>query len=139
MLSMPFFWFIATLLIGFLNLFFANLLYLGIAAACLVAGIVSLFFDVVYFQLTVFVLCASSSLVLYYWLAYCRVTEDVTSAALQTVLGRSVTVHFWHEAATQVQLNGRVWNARYVENNPAKLVPGRFKVWKLVDDTLILM
>jgi hypothetical protein len=77
--------------------------------------------------------------VLYYWLAYCRVTEDVTSAALQNVLGRSVTVHFWHEAATQVQLNGRVWNARYVENNPAKLVPGRFKVWKLVDDTLILM
>ncbi|MBQ8829818.1 MAG: hypothetical protein IJ022_07000 [Burkholderiaceae bacterium] len=138
MISMPFFWFVLSVSAVLLNFVFRSMLLIGVSVACAVAGIIACIFPVLQLQLAVFIIVSLMILVFYGQLTFNRQSEEERACVLDRVIGKTVTVHYWREGHSEVQLNGRVWPAEFVEFSSTNLKPGKYWVWKIIDGRLIL-
>lgn len=138
MVDMYVFWFCTALAVGSLHVMFGNILLVGIAAACMTAGIQSVFSVSLQVQLAAFLVTGILYLSVYACLAFKRGEEVDRSKVLGRLIGREVTVHFWHDGCCEVHLEGRLWPAEFVEFSPTELTAGKYHVWKLTDKKLVL-
>ena len=128
-MGLSYFWFIAAAVIGAMDLYFGNFFLLVISAAAFTTALFS-FFTVI------------SLLVISYLMLLQRHLREVDfySEILRRHIGKTVTVHEWrHNRYATVQYNGRVWEAEIAFNAGGNLRAGKYKIWKMLSNRLVLI
>ena len=127
-MSLTFFWFVAAAIIGMLDLYFVNILFLIISASCFIAGFSSLFFTSGLFFA---ILLTVNSL---------DRNEVPASERLKRQIGKKVVVHEWMDNRfAKVQFDGKVWEAEIAYTSGESLTPGQYKIWKILPNRLVLI
>ncbi len=138
-MSLTFFWFVAAAIIGLLDLYFVNIFLLIISVACFISGFASLIFTSIYVQLAILILISGLSFVLLFTVRMLDKNEFPESDRLKKRIGKQVVVHEWidNRFAT-VQFEGKIWNAEIAYSRGDLLTPGKYKIWKILPNRLIL-
>lgn len=100
----------------------------------------SFFLSSVYLQVAIFTVI--SLLVISYLMLLQRHLREVDfySEILRRHIGKTVTVHEWrHNRYATVQYNGRVWEAEIAFNAGGNLRAGKYKIWKMLSNRLVLI
>ena len=110
-MGLSYFWFIAAAVIGAMDLYFG-----------------------IFFLLVLLVIS-------YLMLLQRHLREvDFYSEILRRHIGKTVTVHEWrHNRYATVQYNGRVWEAEIAFNAGGNLRAGKYKIWKMLSNRLVLI
>ena len=127
-MGLSYFWFIAAAVIGAMDLYFGNFFLLVISAAAFTTALFSFF--------------VISLLVISYLMLLQRHLREVDfySEILRRHIGKTVTVHEWrHNRYATVQYNGRVWEAEIAFNAGGNLRAGKYKIWKMLSNRLVLI
>ena len=120
-MGLSYFWFIAAAVIGAMDLYFGNFFLLVISAAAFTTALFSFFLSSVYLQVAMR-------------------EVDFYSEILRRHIGKTVTVHEWrHNRYATVQYNGRVWEAEIAFNAGGNLRAGKYKIWKMLSNRLVLI
>lgn len=139
-MGLSYFWFIAAAVIGAMDLYFGNLFLLVISGAAFLTALLSFFIASIYLQVALF--SVLSLLVIAYLVVLQRHLREVDfySEILRRHVGKVVTVHEWkHNRYATVQYNGRVWDAEIAFNTGGNLRAGKYKIWKMLPNRLILI
>ena len=139
-MGLSYFWFIAAAVIGAMDLYFGNFFLLVISAAAFTTALFSFFLSSVYLQVAIFTVI--SLLVISYLMLLQRHLREVDfySEILRRPIGKTVTVHEWrHNRYATVQYNGRVWEAEIAFNAGGNLRAGKYKIWKMLSNRLVLI
>ena len=138
-MSLTFFWFVAAI-IGMLDLYFVNILFLIISASCFIAGFSSLFFTSVYVQLAILILSSGLFFALLLTVNSLDRNEVAASDRLKRQIGKKVVVHEWMDnRVAKVQFEGKVWDAEIAYTSGESLTPGPYKIWKILPNRLVLV
>ena len=106
-MSLTFFWFVAAI-IGMLDLYFVNILFLIISASCFIAGFSSLFFTSVYVQLAILILSSGLFFAMLLTVNSLDRNEVAASDRLKRQIGKKVVVHEWMDnRVAKVQFEGK--------------------------------
>lgn len=139
-MGLAYFWFVAAAIIGALNLYFGNILLLIVSAACFLTGIFSFFFASIYFQITILSLISLTAMLFVYFLSRYHRNVDSYSQTLRRYVGDTVTVHEWVDNRyAKVQYDGKVWDAEIAFSTSAILSAGKYKIWKVLPNRLVLI
>lgn len=139
-MGLSYFWFISAAILGAMDLYFGNALLLVISGAAFVTAILSFFFPSVYFQVSIFAVISLVVMLFLLTLQRYRLSVDSYSDSLRRHVGRSVTVHEWrHNRFATVQYDGKVWEAEIAFNNGDPLRAGKYKIWKILPNRLVLI
>ena len=139
-MGLSYFWFIAAAVIGAMDLYFGNFFLLVISAVAFTTALFSFFLSSVYLQVAIFTVI--SLLVISYLMLLQRHLREVDfySEILRRHIGKTVTVHEWrHNRYATVQYNGRVWEAEIAFNAGGNLRAGKYKIWKMLSNRLVLI
>lgn len=140
LMSLTFFWFVAAAIIGMLDLYFVNILFLIISASCFIAGFSSLFFSSVYVQLGILILSSGLFFAMLLTMNSLDKNEVAVSERLKRQIGKMVVVHEWMDNRfAKVQFDGRVWDAEIAYTSGEFLTPGQYKIWKILPNRLVLI
>ena len=138
-MSLTFFWFVAAI-IGMLDLYFVNILFLIISASCFIAGFSSLFFTSVYVQLAILILSSGLFFAMLLTVNSLDRNEVAASDRLKRQIGKKVVVHEWMDnRVAKVQFEGKVWDAEIAYTSGVSLTPGPYKIWKILPNRLVLV
>ncbi len=138
-MSLTFFWFVAAI-IGMLDLYFVNILFLIISASCFIAGFSSLFFTSVYVQLAILILSSGLFFAMLLTVNSLDRNEVAASDRLKRQIGKKVVVHEWMDnRVAKVQFEGKVWDAEIAYTSGESLTPGPYKIWKILPNRLVLV
>ncbi|MCD8340210.1 MAG: hypothetical protein LUC43_08465 [Burkholderiales bacterium] len=139
-MSLNFFWFAVAAIIGALDLYFSNVSFLIVAAACFITGMFSFFIGSVYVQIAILVMFALFMLFVYNNMQGNAQEESLSSDRLKRWVGKPVIVHEWQDNRyATVQFNGKLWKAEIAFNVDSKLPPGTYFIWKVLPNKLVLM
>ena len=138
-MSLTFFWFVAAI-IGMLDLYFVNILFLIISASCFIAGFSSLFFTSVYVQLAILILSSGLFFAMLLTVNSLDRNEVAASDRLKRQIGKKVVVHeCMDNRVAKVQFEGKVWDAEIAYTSGESLTPGPYKIWKILPNRLVLV
>ena len=139
-MGLSYFWFVASAIIGAMDLYFGNILLLVISGAAFITAILSFFLPSVYFQVAIFAVISLLVMIFIAALNRYRRTVDNYSESLRRHVGRSVTVHEWRSNRfATVQYDGRLWEAEIAFNNEDSLRAGKYRIWKILPNRLVLI
>ena len=139
-MSLLYFWLIVAAAIGAMNLYFGNVLLLVLSVGAFITGICSFFFTSIYFQVTVFAVFSLLIMLFILTLRKHRQNVDSYSEHLRRHVGQTVTVHEWKENRyAKVQYDGKVWDAEIAFSTGKKLNSGKYRIWKMFPNKLILI
>lgn len=139
-MGLSYFWFITAAIIGAMDLYFGNLLLLVLSVAAFFTALLSFFVSSVYIQVGVFTALSLAVLAFIAKLASHKEKADFYSNSLRRYIGQSVTVHEWrNNRSALVHFNGKVWKAEIAFNPGVVLNAGRYTIWKILPDRLILI
>lgn len=139
-MGLSYFWFVAAAIIGAMDLYFGNILLLVISGAAFITAILSFFLPSVYFQVAIFAVISLLVMIFIAALNRYRRTVDNYSEPLRRHVGRSVTVHEWRSNRfATVQYDGRLWEAEIAFNNGDSLRAGKYRIWKILPNRLVLI
>lgn len=139
-MGLSYFWFVAAAIIGAMDLYFGNILLLVISGAAFITAILSFFLPSVYFQVAIFAVISLLVMIFIAALNRYRRTVDNYSESLRWHVGRSVTVHEWRSNRfATVQYDGRLWEAEIAFNNGDSLRAGKYRIWKILPNRLVLI
>lgn len=137
-MGLSYFWFIAAAIIGAMDLYFGNILLLVISGAAFTTAILSFFLPSV--QVAIFTVISLLVMMFIAVLNRYRRNVDNYSESLRRHVGRSVTVHEWRSNRfATVQYNGRLWEAEIAFNNGDSLRAGKYRIWKILPNRLVLI
>ncbi len=139
-MGLSYFWFVAAAIIAAMDLYFGNILLLVISGAAFITAILSFFLPSVYFQVAIFAVISLLVMIFIAALNRYRRTVDNYSESLRRHVGRSVTVHEWRSNRfATVQYDGRLWEAEIAFNNGDSLRAGKYRIWKILPNRLVLI
>ncbi len=137
-MGLSYFWFVAAAIIGAMDLYFGNILLLVISGAAFITAILSFFLPSVYFQVAIFAVISLLVMIFIAALNRYRRTVDNYSESLRRHVGRSV--HEWRSNRfATVQYDGRLWEAEIAFNNGDSLRAGKYRIWKILPNRLVLI
>lgn len=139
-MSLSYFWFVAAAIIGAMDLYVENLLLLVVSGAAFITAVLSFFLPSVYFQVAIFAVMCLTVMLFMWTLQRYRRSVDTYSQSLRRHIGKPVTVHEWrHNRYATVQYDGRLWDAEIAFNNGDSLKAGKYKIWKMLPNRLVLI
>ena len=139
-MSLTFFFFFSAAIIGMLDLYFVNILFLIISASCFIAGFSSLFFTSVFVQLAILILSSGLFFAILLTVNSLDRNEVPASERLKRQIGKKVVVHEWMDNRfAKVQFDGKVWEAEIAYTSGESLTPGQYKIWKILPNRLVLI